>query len=280
MNPSKNPLSFLDKAYDGQGNEIGFSENAIYIEVRGRNLVDLSLIDLPGIISNPGEAEKETSVDLIKDLVRKTISRPNCLILTTITMADDFQNQVGVTFAKAADPKGKRTIGVLTKPDRVDKADLDQWLPIIENKVNTLLYGYYVVKNPSSQELMGGTDWGKARLIEKEFFSSQPWHSFSWNAVARLGSSRLKQSLEILLEKIIHEKLPETVKRIETLHRETKDRLAQLPKAIPENEALGVLHQLCKGFGDKMQLTLAGYKHQALFSQPFRVLLLRFREKV
>lgn len=43
------------------------------------------MIDLQGIISNVDEGEDESNIDLIKNLVKKTIDG-NCLILLTLTM--------------------------------------------------------------------------------------------------------------------------------------------------------------------------------------------------
>ena len=43
------------------------------------------MIDLQGIISNVDEGEDESNIDLIKNLVTKTIDG-NCLILLTLSM--------------------------------------------------------------------------------------------------------------------------------------------------------------------------------------------------
>lgn len=81
--------------------------------------MDLSLIDLPGITATTGGAEDNTGIELTKDLVRKTISKPSCLVLMTITMMDDYQNQIAVQFAKDADPKFQHE--AITKSKSEDK---------------------------------------------------------------------------------------------------------------------------------------------------------------
>ncbi|KAK0441223.1 P-loop containing nucleoside triphosphate hydrolase protein [Desarmillaria tabescens] len=91
-----------------------FSKNIIQVELRDPALTDLSFVDLPGIIHN---AEEET-IQLVHDLVVSYIEESeNTIVLITIPMSDDIEMQAAVKLAKARDPDGDRTIGVLTKPD-------------------------------------------------------------------------------------------------------------------------------------------------------------------
>lgn len=63
------------------------------------------------MIKNSAEGEDPNSPAIIESMVRSAISRPNCLILSTITCGDDIQNQQGPQVAKEVDPEGRRTIG-------------------------------------------------------------------------------------------------------------------------------------------------------------------------
>jgi len=92
------PESFLQvmdaatKAENGDGedvkavNEVQFSENVICIDVKGKNVRDLAVVDLPGLIANVGENEDERNIELIKNLAKKEIAKENCIILLCITM--------------------------------------------------------------------------------------------------------------------------------------------------------------------------------------------------
>ena len=116
--------------------------------------------------------------------------------------AEDFQNQAGVTLAREADPKGKRTLGVLTKPDRIEHGTFGLWRPVLEGLEYKLLHGYYVVKNPGPNQL-GTWSHEQARQDEEAFFHEQPWESLSSSIRARLGSTSLGNRLSTLLEQII-----------------------------------------------------------------------------
>jgi hypothetical protein len=136
-----------------------FSDNVIVLEITGKEQTDLTLVDLPGIIQNAGVNEDKNNVALIEGMVKSYIEK-ECLILLVITMTgkccqpleprnayetDDIQNQKAVSLARDVDPEGKRTIGVLTKVDRLQgRTESDLWLKVVKNQKDALTHGYYV----------------------------------------------------------------------------------------------------------------------------------------
>lgn len=103
-----------------------FTENTVCLTIEDHNAVNLSFVDLPGLISNVSDGQDEGSIKLIENLARKSIQPDNCLVLLTVNASDDIQNQSGVKLAREVDPDGKRTIGVLTKADTIQKGDHDE----------------------------------------------------------------------------------------------------------------------------------------------------------
>jgi hypothetical protein len=94
--------------------------------------------------------------------------------------------------ARSADPKGLRTIGVLTKPDQVEEGCHGQWLQVLQGQRYPLALGYYAVKNPNQAALMRGTSSAAARLQEDAFFeSSAPWSRSPPDQRSRLGALSL-----------------------------------------------------------------------------------------
>lgn len=100
LNPNKPVESFLTIEKSGtkqngineevngakDANEVQFSENIICIDVEANNVRDLAVVDLPGLITNVGEKEDPRSIDLIKNLAKKEITKENCVILLCVTM--------------------------------------------------------------------------------------------------------------------------------------------------------------------------------------------------
>ncbi|EED79004.1 predicted protein [Postia placenta Mad-698-R] len=134
---------------------LSFSRNAVCIDLSGSELTDLSFVDLPGIIQN---ASPEI-VQLVEDLVLSHI-KGNCLILVTLPMSDDIDNQKAARLARDVDPAGTRTIGVLTKPDTLPPGSVklrELWLEVLEGRSvsNHLVHGYFCTRQPDDAERAG-----------------------------------------------------------------------------------------------------------------------------
>ncbi|RWS18723.1 Dynamin-like protein, partial [Leptotrombidium deliense] len=103
------------------GNNKNVSSDPINLRVYSPNVLDLTLIDLPGITRNPvGDQPKDIEQQIIK-VVLDYISRENCLILAVSAANQDLATSDAIKVASQVDPDGERTIGVLTKLDLMDK---------------------------------------------------------------------------------------------------------------------------------------------------------------
>ncbi|CAG8597440.1 2253_t:CDS:2, partial [Racocetra fulgida] len=173
LNPRKNSdiyfnWDFGNKNYDddSKSNAIKFTKNVVCIEIKGPDVPNLSLIDLPGIIRYTEKSEDEKFIALIEELVKEYIEKEKSIIVATISCKDDIDNQAIVSLAKNADISGIRTLGVLTKPDTIEEGTHDKWLKIMKNEAHKLDLGYFVVKNPSQKHLNDGITFEEAREDE------------------------------------------------------------------------------------------------------------------
>jgi hypothetical protein len=174
-------------------------------------------------------------------------------------LAEDFQNQPSVTLAREADPLGVRTLGVLTKPDRVEEGTFSIWKPVLEGQEQRLHHGYYVVKNPDPKHL-GRLSWEEARADEKAFFREEPWMSLSNDITYRLGAIHLAAKLATLLEKVITAKVPDIIKEVKALDLEVKAEINRLPEKVNEDRVLLHFSSLIADFD-------TDFKHELLGSQ-------------
>ncbi|CAG8691555.1 9646_t:CDS:2, partial [Scutellospora calospora] len=172
LNPADNSNDYLDwdfgnQSYDedSQSNFLKFTKNIVCIEIKGSEVPNLSLIDLPGIIQHVDGADRKF-IGLIEELVRGYIKNDKSIIIATITCKDEIENQPIVTYAKEADPGGIRTLGVLTKPDQIEEDTHDIWLRILRGEAYKLDLGYYIIKNPSKKQLNDGITFEEAREDE------------------------------------------------------------------------------------------------------------------
>ena len=63
------------------------------------------------------------------------------------------QNQKIRTLAREADPDGKRCLGVLTKPDKIERGTEDTVIGMLRGDIYELQWGYFIVRCPRQDEL-------------------------------------------------------------------------------------------------------------------------------
>jgi GTP-binding protein EngB required for normal cell division len=95
-----------------------------------------TLIDLPGLIHSSNKSQSEEDIELIKSLVEDYISKHRTIILAVISAKNDYANQIILKMCRKFDPKGARTLGIITKPDylRPNSDKEAVWLDLAQNR--------------------------------------------------------------------------------------------------------------------------------------------------
>lgn len=259
LNPSVNADTFL-LGPDGDptgGNELSFSKNSVCLEIKGPDLTDLSFCDLPGLIVSVSQGNDDSDIQLVRDLVESHIRKPSCLILLTVTCETDFENQGAHHMAKQFDPDGQRTIGVLTKPDRIPVGEEDHWMRFVRDEAEHLSNGWFVVKQPATVDLQQGITWEEARERERRFFdTTAPWAT-ERDYRHRFGTRNLTESLSDILSELIKRRLPELEVELQNLLKETEALLEKLPPA-PTDDAQGEVVLLVTNFARELATYVEG----------------------
>ncbi|EMD31064.1 hypothetical protein CERSUDRAFT_60537 [Gelatoporia subvermispora B] len=231
-----------------------FSRNVVCIDLVGPDLTDLSFIDLPGIIQN---ADPDI-VKLVEDLVRSHI-KGHCLILVTLPMSDDIENQKAAQIARQEDPSGLRTIGVLTKPDTLPPGSTkmrDLWLDVIKGRRHPLMHGYFCTRQPDDEERVEGITAAEARAAENLFFAS----THPWLTSARrdhFGTKNLVANLSKHLTQIIDEVLPKLQGQVGSQLSQCNAQLNTLPPPITTEPSAYIL-SLVSAFCNEVQAHIQG----------------------
>lgn len=131
----------------------GFSTDIIVIELSSPESPDLTIIDLPGIIRTATNGQDLAVVQQINDLIDFYIKQKNTIILAVIPSNQDIATIDILERASRGDPKGVRTLGVLTKPDLIGEGSEEEVMQVISNLRKPLLLGYIMVKNLSQKEV-------------------------------------------------------------------------------------------------------------------------------
>jgi len=185
------------------GSNKGISTLPINLRVYSPHVLNITLIDLPGLTKvavgdQPADIEQQ-----IRDMLLQFITKETCLILAVTPANTDLATSDALNLAKSVDPDGLRTIGVLTKLDLMDQGTDAR--EILENKLLPLRRGYVGVVNRSQKDIEGRKDIKAAMAAERKFFLSHP----SYRHMAdRLGSPYLQKVLNQQLTNHIRETLP------------------------------------------------------------------------
>lgn len=107
----------------------------------------LTLVDLPGLTKVKINNQAEDTPQKTFNMSKTYISDPKTIILAVAPANADLATSDGLALALEVDPQKKRTIGVLTKVDLMDRGTNAQ--KILENKQVPLRLGYFGVKNRS-----------------------------------------------------------------------------------------------------------------------------------
>ncbi|XP_034489686.1 dynamin isoform X5 [Drosophila innubila] len=204
------------------GSNKGISNIPINLRVYSPYVLNLTLIDLPGLTKvaigdQPVDIEQQ-----IKQMIFQFIRKETCLILAVTPANTDLANSDALKLAKEVDPQGVRTIGVITKLDLMDEGTDAR--DILENKLLPLRRGYIGVVNRSQKDIEGRKDIHQALAAERKFFLSHP----SYRHMAdRLGTPYLQRVLNQQLTNHIRDTLPglrdKLQKQMLTLEKEVEE---------------------------------------------------------
>ncbi|KAH8110473.1 P-loop containing nucleoside triphosphate hydrolase protein [Phellopilus nigrolimitatus] len=276
LNPAYDYNDFLG-GFEAETPELSFSENYVSVQIHGPTLTDLSFCDLPGVIASVGRNGRQDDVDLIKSLSIRYIEKPSCVILLTVSCETDFEVQGAFELARKYDPEGRRTIGVLTKPDRIEEGEEHRWIQYVKNEEEPLELGWFCVKQPDPAQLRRGITWEEARAKEKTFFTTkEPWCSLTSQ---NLGTANLVERLSDTLSDLIAKRLPELQDELQELLQRTEQSLAELPVS-PSSDSLAEMVQLIGHFSADVFRFIEGTPEKDGLLQSIRLKQVEFRHAI
>jgi hypothetical protein len=152
-----------------------FSEDVLKLEVSSPTQEHFSVIDVPGIFSRttPGVTTKEDK-QMVRDMVSRYMKNPRSVILAVVPANVDIATQEILEMAEDVDRQSRRTLGILTKPDLVDKGAEPAVVDLIEGTKQKLNLGWHMVRNLGQSEMSGAGI--TRRVVETNFFEhTSPW---------------------------------------------------------------------------------------------------------
>ena len=197
------------------GTGVCVTDKPINLKIYSPNVVNLTLIDLPGITRNPVGDQPRNIEEILRNMVVRFIREPSCIIMAVTAANTDLALSDAIQLAKEYDPTGERTIGVITKVDIMDRGtDASE---IFEGRVIPLRLGYVGVINRSQSDIDTRKDMHRQWEDERRFFQTYyPQYS------SRMGTQYLRERLNELLVNHISGSLPDIIAKVTAYRQQIK----------------------------------------------------------
>ena len=183
------------------GTNKGISTEPIRLRIFSPHVLNLTLIDLPGITRVPVGDQPEDIEVQIRSMILEYISNPKCIILAVHAANTDLATSEALKLAREIDPDGDRTLAVCTKLDLMDTGT--DAVDLLTGKIIPVKLGIIGVVNRSQQDITDEKSIQDA-LLNEQTFIRQKYPGLA----SRNGSPFLAQTLNKLLMQHIRNTLP------------------------------------------------------------------------
>lgn len=239
------------KTIELAGPGMNISYTPIILKIYSPFVPNLSLTDLPGLTLTActDKGQPADIKDRIENLVISYIKQPRTIVIGVMQARTDLEADVGLALIKKHDFDGKRTIGVLTKPDLMNyDTHVGEYLTNSISKNLMLTYGYYVLRNRTSKEV-SEMDPIKGAELEKNYFVNHPEYKKSIYK-DNIGIANLVNNLSKILISSITEMLPSVMSEILNLEMKINQKLDRMGTDLPPTKdgKLSVLNKYTSNF--------------------------------
>ncbi|KAF2846803.1 dynamin-1 [Plenodomus tracheiphilus IPT5] len=203
-----------------------FFQDVLRVQYTGPELPSLTIVDLPGIIKN--QLEGGNGPEKVLELVTGYMRDDKSIILAVVPGSYDPENQEIFTYLKQYDPDRVRTLGIITKPDMVERGGENEkeMMKLARNEKWPLKHRWHAIKNRSFTT-RNQTD-AERDNAEETFFSTGIWSSL---AREDTGIAALRIKLSRVLLQHISKELPSLITEVESAAQTTRKQLKALGDA-------------------------------------------------
>lgn len=209
----------------------GISNEPIRLKIFSTSVLNLTMVDLPGITKVPVGEQPEDIEQQIVRLVSSYISNPNSIILAVVTANTDMATSESLQIAKEFDPDGRRTLAVVTKLDLMD-AGTDA-IDVLCGRVIPVKLGIIGVVNRSQQDILDQKPIEDA-LRDEATFLQKKYPTLA----SRNGTPYLAKTLNRLLMHHIRDCLPDLKTRVNWFLSQTQSLLNSYGEEVTNKSQL------------------------------------------
>ncbi|KAK7428485.1 hypothetical protein QQZ08_004923 [Neonectria magnoliae] len=237
-------------------------QHGLYVKLSGPDLLPLFITDLPGICWDAKHQDDDAI--LCRQLAEREMQNPDVTILAVVPAQNSPNASRLLDMVKQYDPKGERTLGVITKPDLASQAEQMEFASVATNMdpAYRLDLGWHVLRNRSPSELDISSP--ERDYLESEFMRSSPW---SISPQAR-GAWMLRARLCRILQDSIKRGFPELKEATENKLEALEARISRLgPSLCTVDEARGYMFKVAARFQTLAVAALRGDYSDGFFGE-------------
>lgn len=231
------------------GTNKGICPEPISLKIFSNRVVNLALVDLPGLTKVPVGDQPDDIEMQVRSLILHYISNPNSLILAVTAANTDFATSEALKLAREVDPDGRRTLAVITKLDLMD-AGTDA-IDVLCGRVIPVKLGIIGVVNRSQQDIKDRKPIEEA-LKDEALFLQRKYPALA----ARNGTEYLAKTLNRLLMHHIRDCLPELKTRVNVMISQFQSLLSSYGEAVQDQGQ--TLLQIITKFASSYCATIEG----------------------
>jgi GTPase SAR1 family protein len=200
--------------FKGIGEHAMITQDILLINVYGPGNRPLQVLDLPGLIAYDQKGSGNDIV--IEKMVTRYMAMKPSIILAVIKATEDLNNQKVLELCKRYDPKGQRTLGIITRPDVAEHSQKMSLIAVMQGQDEEFRFQHrwHVVRNRTSQE----DDLSQA---ERDRNEDMLLNGHPWNLVDKScrGIVELRERLRELLFTLAKKELPGLCNTFRDRHR-------------------------------------------------------------
>ena len=213
----------------------GVSANPIHLKIYSPKVLSLTMVDLPGLTKVAVQGQPEDIAEQILQINVQYGNNPNAILLAVTGANTDLASSDAIKLARELDPRGDRTIGVLTKLDLMDPGT--DVADIMNNRVIPLRRGYIAVVNRGQRDIDADLSIQVGLRNEERYFRTHPVYSRDRSISGKCGTMNLARNLNGILIHHIRDCLPELKIRIANMMGDVQSELDAL--GMPDNGPRG-----------------------------------------
>lgn len=244
-----------------------FSSDILRLELSGPAQPHLTLVDLPGLFLAGSRSQSDADSETVKSLVLSYMKNPRSIILAVVSAKNDFNNQSVTRYSRQIDPKGERTLGLITKPDTLPEGSDSErfYFELAQNKDVKFRLGWHVLRNRDYTSRNSSDE--ERDTVETLFFNSGVWKLLPPDQV---GVHSLKPRLSKILKDHIVAQLPDVVAQIRSGIQDCSEILEALgaPRATVQEQRRYLL-QISHSFSTLVRAAIDGQYSNSFFGDAF-----------